>query len=150
ISDVPLGAFLSGGVDSSLIVAIMRRELGIPVQTFSIGFDATDETEHHAARAIAEHLGTDHHEEILRPNALDLVGEIADMLYEPNGDSSCLPMYLLSRFARQHVTVALSGDGGDEMFGGYRRYRDTLLTCANWRERWRRSRQERRWFTPAD
>jgi asparagine synthase (glutamine-hydrolysing) len=150
VGDVPLGAFLSGGVDSSLVVAIMKRELEVPVQTFSIGFEGTDETEHHAARAVAEHLGCEHHEEILRPNVLDLVSEIAEMLDEPNGDSSCLPTYLLSRFARRHVTVALSGDGGDEMFGGYRRYQDTLLECGDWRQRLARSWRNGRWFTPAD
>jgi asparagine synthase (glutamine-hydrolysing) len=150
VGDVPLGAFLSGGVDSSLVVAIMGRELGVPVKTFSIGYEGTHETEHHFARAIAGHLGTEHHEEVLRPNVFDLVGEIAEMLDEPNGDSSCLPTYLLSRFARQHVTVALSGDGGDELFGGYGRYQHTLLACGNWRERLRRSLRARDWFTPAD
>ncbi len=150
VGDVPLGAFLSGGVDSSLVVALLRRELGIPVRTFSIGFADTRETEHHFARDIAAHLGTEHHEQVLQPDALDMVHEIADMLDEPNGDSSCLPTYLLSRFARQHVTVALSGDGGDEMFGGYGRYRDTLQECQPWHRPLRRSWRERRWFRPSD
>jgi asparagine synthase (glutamine-hydrolysing) len=126
ISDVPLGAFLSGGVDSALVVAVIMKDLGRELDTFSIGFADTAESEHEAAREIANHLGTRHHEEILQPDAVDLVQHIAARLDHPNGDSSCLPTYLLSAFARRHVTVAISGDGGDEMFGGYGRYRDTL------------------------
>lgn len=126
-SDVPLGAFLSGGVDSSLVVAVMARDFGRKVDTFSIGFDDPEATEHLFARDTARLLGTNHHEEVLSPDALLALPEIAARLDEPNGDSSCLPTYLLSRFTRQHVTVALSGDGGDELFGGYGRYRDTLL-----------------------
>jgi asparagine synthase (glutamine-hydrolysing) len=134
-SDVPLGAFLSGGVDSALVAATVVRELGEPLSTFSIGFSGTSETEHLYAREVAEYLGTDHHEAILEPNALQLVHEIAERLDEPNGDSSCLPTYLLCRYAREYVTVALSGDGGDELFGGYGRYRATLLEQGS---RWRR------------
>ncbi len=126
ISDVPLGAFLSGGVDSSLVVAIVRRELGRPISTFSIGFEGSDESEHEQAREIAAHLGTDHHDSMLRPEGLSMIYTIARALDQPNGDSSCLPTYLLSEFTRRHVTVALSGDGGDELFGGYGRYRDTM------------------------
>jgi asparagine synthase (glutamine-hydrolysing) len=126
MSDVPLGAFLSGGVDSSLVAAIATKELGQKLKTFTIGFAGSADSEHIAAREIADHLGTDHHERILQPDAVSLVDEIASRLDEPNGDSSCLPTLLLCQYAREHVTVALSGDGGDEMFGGYGRYRDTL------------------------
>ncbi|MEY5031304.1 MAG: hypothetical protein RL354_335 [Planctomycetota bacterium] len=125
-SDVPLGAFLSGGVDSSLVVAVMARDFGRTVETFSIGFDDPQATEHLFARETARLLGTNHHDEVLSPDALTMLPEIAARLDEPNGDSSCLPTLLLSRFTRQFVTVALSGDGGDELFGGYGRYRDTL------------------------
>jgi asparagine synthase (glutamine-hydrolysing) len=135
MADVPLGAFLSGGVDSALVAAMVTQELGLPLKTFSIGFQGTQETEHIYAREVAAHLGTEHHEEVLAPDALGLVHEIAARLDEPNGDSSCLPTYLLCRYARQHVTVALSGDGGDELFGGYGRYRDTLMEQGNWRRR---------------
>ena len=126
IADVPLGAFLSGGVDSSTVCALVRRKLGLPIMTFSTGFEGAPESEHLTARAFAEHLGTDHHEEILTPNAADFLLHAGQYLDEPNGDSSCLPTYLLSRFARRHVTVAVSGDGGDELFGGYGRY---FATC---------------------
>ncbi len=125
-SDVPLGAFLSGGVDSSLVVAVMAKDFGRKVDTFSIGFDDPDATEHLFARETARLLGTNHRDDVLSPDAMTMLPEIAARLDEPNGDSSCLPTLLLSRFTRQHVTVALSGDGGDELFGGYGRYRDTL------------------------
>lgn len=150
ISDVPLGAFLSGGVDSSLVVAMITRELGRPIRTFSIGFEGTEETEHLFARQIAAHLETDHHEQLVSPDAVALVDEVASMLDEPNGDTSCLPTYLLCRYTRQFVTVAVSGDGGDEMFGGYGRYRDTLLDAADWLGRLRWSVRARRWSRPAD
>jgi asparagine synthase (glutamine-hydrolysing) len=150
VSDVPLGAFLSGGVDSALVAATITRELGRPLSTFSIGFGGTTETEHEYARQVAEHLGTDHHEQVLSPDALQLVHEIAERLDEPNGDSSCLPTYLLSRYTRGHVTVALSGDGGDELFGGYGRYRDTLLEGESLPRRLAQSIRNRRWYTPAD
>jgi asparagine synthase (glutamine-hydrolysing) len=126
IADVPLGAFLSGGVDSSTACALVRRKLGLPLKTFSIGFDGAPESEHLAARAFAEHLGTDHYDEILSPSASEFLLEFGGLIDEPNADSSCLPTYLLSRFARRHVTVAISGDGGDELFGGYDRYFMTL------------------------
>jgi asparagine synthase (glutamine-hydrolysing) len=126
ISDVPLGAFLSGGVDSSLVVALMAKECGRDVQTFSIGFAGDKDSEHEFARATARHLGTTHHEKILAPDVIRLVEHIAGVLDEPNADSSCLPVYLLSEFAREKVTVAISGDGGDELFGGYGRYFATL------------------------
>ena len=125
-SDVPLGAFLSGGVDSSLVAAIVRRELGRNMNTFSIGFEGSPESEHPYARQTAEHLGTRHHERLLSPDVLESVRLVAGLLDEPNGDSSCLPTLLLSEFAREQVTVALSGDGADEMFGGYGRYFDAL------------------------
>ncbi len=134
-SDVPLGAFLSGGIDSALVCAMVTRELGRPLHTFSIGFEGTPESEHELARKAAELLGTEHHEQILSPDAIELLPAIAAALDEPLGDSSCLPTWLLSRFTREHVTVALSGDGGDELFGGYGRYRQTLDEEADWRLR---------------
>ncbi|HMF14372.1 MAG TPA: asparagine synthase (glutamine-hydrolyzing), partial [Gemmataceae bacterium] len=142
VADVPLGAFLSGGIDSSLVVGVMAKELGVRARTFSIGFKDAPDSEHHAARQVAEALGTDHHEMIVDPSAVDLLPTIAAALDEPNGDSSCLPVYLLSEFTRRHVTVALSGDGGDELFGGYRRYSDTLAEA---RDPWRHVRSVRRW-----
>ena len=127
IADVPLGAFLSGGVDSSTVVALMTKALGGAVKTFSIGFqNAPDETEHLFARQIAQHLGTEHHDQVLELDVLPLMHHIGTVLDEPNGDSSCLPTYLVSKIAKEHVTVCLSGDGGDEMFGGYGRYFATL------------------------
>lgn len=126
IADVPLGAFLSGGVDSSTVCALVRRKLDRPLMTFSIGFEGAPESEHLTARTFAAHLGTDHHDEVLAPHASEFLKEIGGTLDEPNADSSCLPTYLLSRFARQFVTVAMSGDGGDELFGGYGRYFSTL------------------------
>jgi asparagine synthase (glutamine-hydrolysing) len=133
VADVPVGAFLSGGNDSSLIVAIMARELGVRAKTYSVGFTNSPSSEHEAARQIAHHLGADHHELLVEPSAVDLLPTIVEALDEPNGDSSCLPVWLLCRFARQEVTVALSGDGGDEMFGGYGRYSDTVREAADWR-----------------
>jgi asparagine synthase (glutamine-hydrolysing) len=122
ISDVPLGALLSGGTDSSVIVALMARASAKPVKTFSIGFRDEEFNEAPHARAVAERFGTDHHELIVEPNVLETVGTLTSSLEEPFGDSSMLPTYYVSCLARKHVTVALSGDGGDEIFAGYGRY----------------------------
>lgn len=122
IADVPLGAFLSGGVDSSTVCALVRRRLNRPLMTFSMGFEGAPESEHLIARKFAGHLGTDHYDKILSPDASEFLMDFGAILDEPNGDSSCLPTNLLSAFARERVTVAISGDGGDEMFGGYGRY----------------------------
>jgi asparagine synthase (glutamine-hydrolysing) len=148
VADVPLGAFLSGGVDSSLVVAVMARELGVRVRTFSIGFKDSPESEHLVARSVAQALGTEHHELLVAPSAVELAPTIADALDEPNADSSCLPVYLLSEFTRRHVTVALSGDGGDELFGGYGRYGTFLAEARDPRRYWRALRRLRRWWSP--
>ena len=122
ISEVPLGALLSGGTDSSTVVALMARASSSPVKTFTIGFKHHDFNESHYARIVAQRFGTDHHELILEPNVVETVETLTRSLEEPFGDSSMLPTYYVSCMARQHVTVALAGDGGDEVFGGYDRY----------------------------
>jgi asparagine synthase (glutamine-hydrolysing) len=122
ISDVPLGAFLSGGIDSSIVVGLMAQHSAQPVKTFSIGFAeaAFNETEH--ARRIAEKWQTEHHEFIVQPNALEILPKLVRHYGEPYADSSAVPTYYVAELTRQHVTVALNGDGGDESFAGYERY----------------------------
>jgi asparagine synthase (glutamine-hydrolysing) len=122
MSEVPLGAFLSGGIDSSAVVALMSEESHEPVKTFSIGFEEQDFSELHHARRVAEHVGADHHEFIVRPDALEVLPTLVEHYGEPFADSSAIPTYYVSRETRQHVTVALNGDGGDECFAGYERY----------------------------
>jgi asparagine synthase (glutamine-hydrolysing) len=122
ISDVPLGALLSGGVDSSIIVALMARTSAKPVKTFSIGFRAEQFNEAEYARMVAERFGTEHHELVLEPDLEETLVYLSQMMEEPFGDSSMLPTYYVCRMARRQVTVALSGDGGDELFAGYDRY----------------------------
>ncbi len=127
ISDVPLGAFLSGGVDSSAVVAYMARHAPGRVKSFSIGFTSKEFDETRYARMVAERYQTGHREEVVTPNISEMLDVLVRHFDEPFGDSSAIPTLYLSRMTRQHVTVALSGDGADEMFGGYRRYRYGVL-----------------------
>jgi len=123
VADVPIGAFLSGGVDSATVVALMTAEGGRQVRTFSIGFEDAEYNELTYARLVAERYGTDHHEFMVRADAADVLPRLVHLYGEPFADSSALPTYYVSKMARAHVTVALSGDGGDETFAGYENYR---------------------------
>ncbi len=122
IADVPLGAFLSGGIDSSAVVALMARNSDKPIKTFSIGFEEVAHDERHYARMIAEKYGTDHTEFVVKPNAVEILPKLVRHYEEPYADSSALPTYYLAQMTRKYVTVALNGDGGDENFAGYTRY----------------------------
>jgi asparagine synthase (glutamine-hydrolysing) len=126
VSDVPMGAFLSGGIDSSAVVAAMAESSTEPVKTFSIGFEDERFNELPQARIVAQKFATDHHELIVRPDAVELLGKVVRHYGEPFADHSAMPAFYLSRFAREHVTVALNGDGGDESFAGYERYTTNL------------------------
>jgi asparagine synthase (glutamine-hydrolysing) len=133
MAEVPLGAFLSGGVDSSAVVALMAEESSGPVKTFSIGFDEQDFSELHHARRVAEYVGAEHHEFVVRPDAMEVLPKLVEHYGEPYADSSAIPTYYVARETRKHVTVALNGDGGDECFAGYDRYAAMRLS-----ERYRR------------
>jgi asparagine synthase (glutamine-hydrolysing) len=122
VSDVPVGAFLSGGLDSSAIVAMMAKPAEGRFKTFSIGFEESSFNELEHARAVAKQFGTDHHDLVLRPDAVQIVEDLTWYLDEPFGDTSAIPTYMVSKLAAEHVKVVLSGDGGDELFGGYDKY----------------------------
>jgi asparagine synthase (glutamine-hydrolysing) len=122
VSDVPLGAFLSGGIDSSTVVAMMARHMGRPVKTFSIGFSESGFDELQYARIAARHFNSDHHEFVVTPDICKIVEEVVWHHDEPFADVSSIPTYIVSKMAREHVKVVLSGDGGDELFAGYERY----------------------------
>ena len=120
ISDVPIGAFLSGGIDSSLIASVMQRNSSSPINTFTVGYEEASYDESLEAERIANIIGSSHHVINLNPNdLLDVVPNLSQIYDEPFADSSQIPTYLLSKYARQKVTVCLTGDGGDELFGGY-------------------------------
>jgi asparagine synthase (glutamine-hydrolysing) len=122
VSDVPLGALLSGGIDSTIVVGLMARESSEPVRTFTVGVRDTRYDERSAARIAARALGTDHQEVVVEPDPVELVSRLTSFVDEPLGDEAILPTFLISEVARRHVTVALTGDGGDESFAGYERY----------------------------
>ncbi len=125
IADVPLGAFLSGGIDSSAVVASMALQTREPVKTFSIGFEESEFNELRWAKTIAEKYGTDHHEIVVRPDSIDLVAKIGRYFDEPLADTAAIPTFIVSEFAVRHVKVVLTGDGGDEIFGGYESFFST-------------------------
>jgi asparagine synthase (glutamine-hydrolysing) len=129
VADVPLGAFLSGGIDSSAVVALMAEAGAAPVRTFSIGFEEAEYDELPYARLVARRYGTDHHELVVRPEAVDVLPRLVWHYNEPYADSSAVPTFYLAEFARRHVTVALNGDGGDESLAGYRRYLASRLAA---------------------
>jgi asparagine synthase (glutamine-hydrolysing) len=133
-SDVPLGAFLSGGVDSSIIVGLMRELTAQPVKTFSIGFPIPEYDETSYAREVAQRLGTEHHEFRVEPDSVGILQKLVWHYDEPMADSSAIPTYYVSQLTREHVTVALTGDGGDELFAGYLRYR--AVDLADRFDRW--------------
>jgi asparagine synthase (glutamine-hydrolysing) len=130
ISDVPLGAFLSGGIDSSAVVAMMSQASSKPVKTFSIGFEEPEYDELRYARQVAERFGTEHHEAVVRPDAMTMLPKLAWYYDEPFADSSAVPTYYVAEMTRRYVTVALNGDAGDENFGGYDRYVANLLAAS--------------------
>jgi asparagine synthase (glutamine-hydrolysing) len=129
VSDVPLGAFLSGGVDSAAVVACMAEQSARPLSTFSIGFDNEAFNELPLARSVAERFGTEHHELVVTPSAIAVLPSLIRHYGEPFADATAVPTFYLSQMARREVTVALNGDGGDEIFGGYRRYEANLLAA---------------------
>src|SRR5207237_897027 len=130
MSEVPLGAFLSGGVDSSVVVGLMSQMMAQPVKTFSIGFEEESYSELAYARQVARHFGTEHRELIVRPDLIAVLPQLVWAYDEPFADASMLPTYYVSKLAREHVTVVLTGDGGDEIFGGYTRYlREMSIAC---------------------
>ena len=158
ISERPLGAFLSGGIDSSAVVAAMARQASGPVKTFSIGFEDGRFDERAHARRLAGYYGTEHQEFVVTPAALDVLPTLAWHFGEPFADSSAIPSFYVAQLSSQHVTVVLTGDGGDESFGGYRRYalmgRLGVFPCPDWRGRgcctsaWRSSRAANRFTCP--